>query len=181
MKKLLILIAVVCLVTTMQAQDVTNTLGAGGDFKVNQNDGTNIFTIKEDGKVGIGTDTPNSLFEVNGSVSKPITIITTTDDYTADETDYTIVYHIDGSGKDATLTLPSASTCKGRFYYIRTTNGNSSSQIKIQAASGDKIFGKTDEDFIEIGNPGIFASTTWSVLIQSDGVNRWWVISAIEE
>ena len=48
MKKLITLIIVASLALTIQAQDITNTLSATGNFKVNKNDGTtNLFTLSE--------------------------------------------------------------------------------------------------------------------------------------
>ncbi len=48
MKKLFTLIIVASLALTIQAQDITNTLSTTGDFKVNLNGGTNLFTISHD-------------------------------------------------------------------------------------------------------------------------------------
>ena len=48
MKKLLTFIIAASLALTIQAQDITNTLGTNGNFKVNKNDGTsNLFTLSE--------------------------------------------------------------------------------------------------------------------------------------
>ncbi len=48
MKKLITLLVVASLALTIQAQDITNTLSTTGDFKVNLNGGTNLFTISHD-------------------------------------------------------------------------------------------------------------------------------------
>ena len=53
MKKLFTLIIMAGLFLTLQAQDITNTLGAdGAKFVVNENDGTSLFTVEESSSSG---------------------------------------------------------------------------------------------------------------------------------
>jgi hypothetical protein len=62
-------------------------------------------------------------------------------------------------------------------------NGTNNQEVTIVAASGDSIFtkGNTGSSSVTIGDTGIFSNTTWSVTLQSDGVNSWYVIAATIE
>jgi hypothetical protein len=69
--------------------------------------------IDSNGNVGIGTTSPYSKLEVNGSVAFPIT--NTTNDITLDATNYTVLL----SSGTPTVTLPAASSSNaGRIYII---------------------------------------------------------------
>ncbi len=115
MKKLITLIILASLAFTIQAQDITNKLSATGDFKVNKSDDANIMTIKADGKVGIGTDTPKSTLDVGGTLSLPI-VVTIGSTYTMGDSDYTLV----GASGTLTVTLPEVTAAiHGRVYVIK--------------------------------------------------------------
>ncbi len=73
-----------------------------------------VMTIKNDGKVGIGTTAPNSILETSGSFSA--SIIATTANLTLDETNYTVIL-----GGNHTVTLPAANSCQGRIYILKNT------------------------------------------------------------
>src|SRR5437588_5897347 len=65
MKTVVVLIVLALLfVLPVGAQDITNKLGTGGVFTIK--DATNdFFTLRQpDGRVGIGTTTPNNLLQV---------------------------------------------------------------------------------------------------------------------
>ena len=127
-------------------------------------DGSTIrMTVKNDGKVGIGTDAPTSTLDVAGSVS--LSYNETPDAaYTATATDYTII-PIDV----CTVTLPDPSTCEGRVYVVkRPGTGNS---ISIVSAGTDvKIDGHASVtlddnwDFIKVQSVGFSAATTWVII-----------------
>ena len=141
--------------------------------------GTNVYNAT--GKVGIGNtnNAPTSTLDIGGSVSKQIIETTSTANYPLDETDYTVIYnHTSGN---PTMTLPAANTCEGRIYIVRTTNNDNGDRITINAASGDGIFGKTSTASIEVGNGGLFSTTTWSVTLQSAGGTTWYIIAATVE
>lgn len=63
--------------------------------------------------VGVGTATPNSTIQVNGSVA--VAVITTAASLTLDATHYLVVYT---GGAGNTFTLPVANTATGRIYVI---------------------------------------------------------------
>ncbi len=73
MKKLLTLIIVAGLALTIQAQDITNTLSATGNFKVNKNDGTtNLFTLSETGEHTIQFSSTSTGLTINNSTGTAV-------------------------------------------------------------------------------------------------------------
>ena len=126
-------------------------------------DSESSLTIKADGKVGIGSETPASTLEVNGSISKAVTI-NVGDTYTADADDYTIIPQ--NTIGDITLTLPAPSSCRGRIYVVKH-DGNAANNINI--GSSTTIDGHTT----------ITLDTAWeSVTFQSTGAT-WIIIGGI--
>ncbi|MBL7815201.1 MAG: hypothetical protein JNL70_09330 [Saprospiraceae bacterium] len=109
--------------------------------------------ILSSGNMGIGTSTPNSKLEVNGSVAYPIT--TTSGNLTLDATHHTII--ITGTH---TITLPAASTCANRIYNLVNNSGAS----------------RTISSYINLGGTSVttLASAT-SIRIQSNGTS-WYRI-----
>ena len=95
-------------------------------FKIGSTDieTTTKLTIESGGNVGIGTETPGSTLDVNGSVSFPTGTLRT-GAYTITEDDFCIVADCNASA--FTLTLPSATDAMaGRIYTIkRMDSGNS--------------------------------------------------------
>lgn len=67
------------------------------------------------GNVGIGTTTPTSTFQINGSEANTLLSIT------AATTLANQKYIIAGGATTYLVTLPTASTCTGRVYHIKTT------------------------------------------------------------
>ena len=122
------------------------------------------------------TDTPTSTLDIYGSVAKPIVFKGA--DYTATDADHTIIFYYPTGTGEVVLTLPEASTCKGRIYYIRTIETtNSDDRLVIAAHSGDQIDGM---DTIEIGFQGLDLDgyqIVDAVALQSIG-NGWMMISS---
>ncbi len=114
-----------------------------------------LFCLNLFAQVGIGTTTPVSTLDINGSLSTNIT--TTTGNLTLDETHYTIIL----SGNH-NITLPAAHTCNGRIYVIKNPTNNTpivSSYNDLTGNANTSINGET---------------TMW---LQSDGTN-WQQISS---
>jgi hypothetical protein len=86
---------------------------ATGDFVVETNDIARLNILKT-GEVGVGTSTPNSTIQVNGSVAVAV-ITTTAAALILDATHYLVVYT---GGTGNTFTLPTAGTATGRIYVI---------------------------------------------------------------
>ena len=92
------------------------------------------MTIKETGNVGINFETPNSTLHVEGSFSTAIRIAPTSNppvnpsgpatpaDVTIGKNDHTVVFNPSTVGYNS-VTLPNASSCGGRIYYLLNRSG----------------------------------------------------------
>jgi hypothetical protein len=108
--------------------------------------------ITNAGYVGIGTTTPTSTLDIEGSIS--LSIVTTTANITLDNTHHTIII----TGSTPTINLPAPSTCRDRIYIIvnRTINARA-------------IGGNTYHSFTNNTANTIAAQS--SITVQSDGTN----------
>jgi hypothetical protein len=152
----------------------TNVSGAAVTNELNLNNTIYATSMRSSSvKVGIGNgnQTPNSTLDVKGSVSK--SIVTKTADYTPTDQDYTILYTSNGPD----LTLPSASSCKGRIYVVATTDF-SSSTVKIRRGGSDNIIYKGTHTVLYIGATG--SGDIQSYTLQSDGGSNWIVIAVVK-
>ncbi len=120
----------------------TFTIGDDGDEpiifnKYNFNPASNVEMMRLQGtglnntvRVGINMDgvTANSTFQIIGSVSN--SIVTSAANITLTENNYTVILTA-----NATVTLPTPNTCKGRIYIVKkTANGNSNISSYIDAS-----------------------------------------------
>ena len=125
-------------------------------------DSTEILTIVPTGDVGVGTTNPNSNFEVGKSfATSAIRQLTTSS--TLLSTDYIVIVRSDDGSK--TVTLPTASSIKGRRYIIK--GAGDANPISILTTSSEYIDDTTSDSFGA-------GSTTWREYI-SDG-SKWWTI-----
>jgi hypothetical protein len=86
-------------------------------------------------QIGIGTTSPNSTLDVRGSLSVKYTAFTNAT--SAGSTDNTLVF----TGTSATtLTLPDATACQGRIYWIKNSSSNSST-LTIATTSAQTVDG----------------------------------------
>ncbi|WP_375236102.1 hypothetical protein [Winogradskyella sp.] len=100
------------------------------------NDISSRLTIKEDGKVGISTNTPTSTMEVSGSLSLS-NFVTIANSYTMGDSDYTLIGVNTGT---LTVNLPEVtSAINGRIYVIKRR----SDTIDISPFTGQSIDGLT--------------------------------------
>jgi len=99
----------------------TNFIGTTDnvDFVLRTNN-TEKMRVTSSGNVGIGTTTPTSTLQVNGSISTPITQTATS--LTLTSAHQTIV--VSNAAVAVTITLPLASTCTGRIYTIARGSGS---------------------------------------------------------
>jgi hypothetical protein len=83
-------------------------------------------------RVGINTNgvVANSVLQVGGSLSLPISVITT--NVTLAENDYTVILKA-GAG---TVTMPAANTCRGRIYVVKNISGAARSITSFIARTG---------------------------------------------
>ncbi|MEO6232307.1 MAG: hypothetical protein ABIP10_19410 [Ferruginibacter sp.] len=118
--------------------------------------GSNSFL----GSVGVGTTTPNSTLQTDGSVSMAIRTITGAS--TATSTDYTIVSNnVSGA---ITLDLPTAVGIAGRVYVIK----------KISATSNDVTIDANGSQTIDGATTLVLSAQYATATIQSDGAN--WIV-----
>ncbi len=94
-----------------------------------------LLGIYAQAQIGIGTTSPNSTLDIRGSLSTKYTSFSGAT--TAGSSDHTLVF----TGTSATtLTLPDATTCQGRAYWIKNTSSNAS-VLTIATTSSQTVDG----------------------------------------
>ena len=124
-----------------------------------KNNGTDRVTIQNDGDVGIGTTSPASTLDIQGSLSQKTTTITSAT--TLDNT-HNIILCNTGS---YTVTLPAASSNTNRVYTIKNidTDGDN---ITIDGNASETIDGSTTY---------VLSTYNQTITIATDGSN-WFII-----
>ena len=97
-------------------------------------DDSSLIVDKVSNRVGIGTTTPGSTLDVQGSLGLKFSNVTGS--ITAGEES---VYLVNTSGGAVTITLPSASSSKGRIYFFKLVEGLSN--LTIDGAFSELIDG----------------------------------------
>lgn len=113
-----------------------------------------LFCFNLSAQVGVGTTTPVSTLDINGSLSANIT--TTSGNLTLNDTHHTIVL-----GGNHNITLPAANTCTGRIYIVKNPTTNTPTITSYQDLAGTAATAINSET---------------SISVQSDGTN-WQQIS----
>ena len=112
-------------------------------------------------QIGVGTTSPNSTLDVRGSLSTSFRTFTTTT--SAAISDNMLVF----TGTTvATLTLPDATACAGRAYWVKSTSTNAST-LTIATTSSQTIDGLTTWTITQ---------TNKAVKVVSNGAN--WLVAA---
>lgn len=141
------------------------------------------MAIMEDGKIGVRTTSPNSTFEINGSLSMPIRTVVAEGSYDITDEDYTIIADLENNpNKTINLVLPSAVNRKGRIYNISAVNASS---VLLGATTGlvnifnngPALFDKLAYEYLAKFSPFEFTQQVkTNCTIQSDGI-QWYLIS----
>jgi hypothetical protein len=128
-----------------------------------KNCGTSLSVVNKCGWLGLGTPTPSTTLNVNGSVSAKIVSVTT--NYAMGVTDFGILAK--ASGGSLTVTLPGANTSAGMIVFVKKVD--SSTNVVTVAASGtDKIEGKSSESLKDEYS---------SLELISDGSSNWYMVA----
>ena len=114
------------------------------------------------GNVGVGTNTPNSVLQVAGSVSVPYSVVNNSGTYTLTASDHTIRRF----GNVNNIVVPDPGTCLGREYTIISSNGTGSN-VGISPAAGT-VYDDVNNETITYLTPN------QRITIQSDGSN--WIV-----
>jgi len=140
----------------------------GQIFRADTTDGTTVLFVTGSNRVGIGTATPTSTFEVSGSQAGNYT--QTTGDITFNETHYIVDYTGNGA---ATFTLPNVSGITGRTYHIISHNQHETAALTITGSGGQFQGPNLDEDSNSIDIDGWVPQ---SVTVVSTGGN-WFILT----
>jgi hypothetical protein len=148
-------------------------------LRLTQSDGTvytdlqttsdgNLYLNPSGNKVGIEEDDPVTTLDINGGLATEI--ISKSSDYTVGPDDYTIL--VDSTSGVKKITLPEASTCKGRIIVVKRIAG--SNNVEIYPAEGDYIDGWDHEHPQWLGGTGLahtyqaYNNDNWYILADKD-------------
>ena len=120
-----------------------------------------LFSVQSlKAQIGVGTTTPNSTLDVRGSMALKYTAFSASATASSDN-----LLVFTGTSA-ATLTLPDATTCQGRIYWIKNASSNSSS-LTIATTSSQTIDGASS---------WILGITNKTTRLVSDGAN--WLVTS---
>lgn len=120
---------------------------------------TALSVVNKCGWIGIGTATPGTTLQVNGSVAANL-VSTSKSAYTMKSTCYAVL----ANAASSTVTLPKAKTAKGMIVFVKNV---SSGTVTVKGNGSDSID----------GNPSYpLTSQYYGVQLISNGSNEWFVI-----
>lgn len=127
--------------------------------------------VQGDGKVGVRNADPHSTFQVNGSVAGSVRFEEASlGPFSLNDEDYMLI--VDVTGGAATVTLPAASSCEGRVYYVKRTHSVATNNtLTIMPSAGDAI------DSVLLPVLLSSASAKEAIMLVSAGSNGWFIMS----
>ena len=139
----------------------------GQIFRADTTDGTTVLFATGSNRVGIGTSSPTSTFEVSGSQAGNYT--QTAGNITVNETHYVVDYTGDGN---ATFTLPASSGVTGRQYHILSHAQGATDKLTITGSGGafQGVYLGGDANSVTIDG-----NTPQSITVLSTGTN-WFIL-----
>jgi hypothetical protein len=90
---------------------------------------SNLLTLNQTGNIGVATTSPNSKFEVNGSIAVKTVVVSS--NYTAGDVSFISVA---GAFQ---VTVPAASSCGGRIYTIKNTYSGTATVVAADNGNFD--------------------------------------------
>jgi len=129
-----------------------------------------LLSVNSFSQIGIGTTTPNSTLDVQGSVAAKLTMSTTTSNTLGNT--YNFIYTGTSAG---TATLPDATTITGRMYTIKNASTNSS-LLTVNTTSSQTIDGSTtyilttQYQTITVASNG----SNWNVVADGNPAGNYW-------
>lgn len=141
----------------------TSPAGTGGEVTLQTGNAALVDRVRvlPTGLVGIGSGTPLSTLDVQGSFGLGVASISTST--TADAT--AAVYLVDATGGAVTLTLPTAASALRRTYNVKKTD-SSLNAVTIDGAGAETIDGAATQTLI---------AQYESIMIVSDGTS-WFIL-----
>ncbi|RTQ45249.1 hypothetical protein EJV47_25565 [Hymenobacter gummosus] len=147
-----------------------------GDFVVEGNDAARL-TVQNGGNVGIGTSTPSSTLQVNGSLAVKVTTGLAGNSAGTLLGDAGYVGLSPAAGADYYL-LPRAQDVPGRLYYLRNNSGNAPAYISVSASGGGIFDGASNAP----ANNNVYqlnaTGSTKTITVISDGTNWTFIRTA---
>jgi hypothetical protein len=139
----------------------------GQILRADTTDGTSVLFATGSNRVGIGTSTPASTFEVNGSQAGSYT--QTAGNITFNETHYVVDYTGNGN---ATFTLPASSGITGRIYHILSHAQGGGDKLTVTGSGGAFQGPHLEGDAVSVDIDG---NTPQSITVLSTGTN-WFIL-----
>ena len=115
-------------------------------------------------RLGIRQATPTSTLHLGGSIAGPVETLTST------STTLNVLDFVNLASDTATHTLPDATTCAGRIYYIKSTGA--SKTVTIATTSSQTIDGSAASRTITTQYKGfqlVSDGANWFILSEFDG------------
>ena len=141
---------------------------AVNDFRVESDSNTHLlFVDAGTEKIGIGTSSPTSTFEISGSQAGNYT--QTAGNITVNETHYVVDYTGNGN---ATFTLPATSGVTGRQYHILSHAQGGGDTLTVTGSGGEFQGAHLEGDAASVDIDG---NTPQSITVLSTGTN-WFIL-----